>query len=363
MSSGAGSGSSSGIRNGVPSGNTPDRRRSPILPIFRKSRSNSTSVKPQLCGTSACAPGLDVPFEIAILLLKMLRLEEQPFRPDDAVVGRHRRVRHNLQRMGTLHRSPPRRPPAAVSVRSVAGRGLRRLCRHGARRCALQLPELLLVGARELFAKETDEGGFRVLFHRIRFPGRGPSSAAWPAPTAATAWRSGDRTPPASGPDRTRRASPRRRRACPRAWPAGGRAGRRTHRQRRRPGPDRRRFRFTSRLWSASSTLAENFSGLLSAGRKIVCRMPELFLDALAGLAGRPSGRQTTTRRICPRFCASSGVTGAPCSPAPARTSARSREAAPGGAAAGAASPAGGTVPDGRPPAARRSPEPEPGAM
>ena len=37
-------------------------------------------------------PGLDVPLEIAILLLKMLGLKEQPFRPDDAVVGRHRRV-------------------------------------------------------------------------------------------------------------------------------------------------------------------------------------------------------------------------------------------------------------------------------
>jgi hypothetical protein len=53
MSIGVGSGSSSGMRNGVPSGNTPAARRSPNLPMLNRSRSTSSSVKPQLCGTSA----------------------------------------------------------------------------------------------------------------------------------------------------------------------------------------------------------------------------------------------------------------------------------------------------------------------
>ena len=89
MSIGFGSGSSSGIRNGVPSGNTPATRRSPTLPMLRKSRSNSISVKPQLCGTSGLAPCLDVALEVALLLLEVLRLQEQPFGPDNPVMGRH----------------------------------------------------------------------------------------------------------------------------------------------------------------------------------------------------------------------------------------------------------------------------------
>ena len=52
------------------------------------------------------APAFDIPLEVAILLLKMLGLKEQPFRPDDAVVSRHGRVRHNLQRMGSHDRNP-----------------------------------------------------------------------------------------------------------------------------------------------------------------------------------------------------------------------------------------------------------------
>ncbi len=47
---GAGRGSSSGIRKGVPSGNTPAPRRSANLPMLRRSRSSSNSVRPQLCG-------------------------------------------------------------------------------------------------------------------------------------------------------------------------------------------------------------------------------------------------------------------------------------------------------------------------
>ena len=42
------------------------------------------------------ASRLDVPLEIAVLLLKVLRLQEQPLGPDDAVMGRHGRVPHNL---------------------------------------------------------------------------------------------------------------------------------------------------------------------------------------------------------------------------------------------------------------------------
>ncbi len=53
------------------------------------------------------APGLDVALEVAVLLLKVLRLKEQHFRPDDAVVGRHGRVRHNLQRISRPQANSP----------------------------------------------------------------------------------------------------------------------------------------------------------------------------------------------------------------------------------------------------------------
>ena len=39
----------------------------------------------------ALTTGLDIPLEISILLLKVLRLQEQSFRPDDSVIHRHSR--------------------------------------------------------------------------------------------------------------------------------------------------------------------------------------------------------------------------------------------------------------------------------
>src|ERR1700733_11818831 len=54
-SNGGGSGSFSGIANGVPSGKKPRARRKPILPIASRSRSISSSVKPQEYGRSAAA--------------------------------------------------------------------------------------------------------------------------------------------------------------------------------------------------------------------------------------------------------------------------------------------------------------------
>ena len=68
------------------------RRRSaaaPTLPMLSRSGSNSISVKPQLCGTSALAPRLDVALEVALLLLEVLGLQEQPFGPDDSTMSRH----------------------------------------------------------------------------------------------------------------------------------------------------------------------------------------------------------------------------------------------------------------------------------
>ena len=43
------------------------------------------------------ASRLDVALEVTVLLLEVLRLQEQPLGPDDAVMGRHGLVPHNLQ--------------------------------------------------------------------------------------------------------------------------------------------------------------------------------------------------------------------------------------------------------------------------
>ena len=59
--------------------------------MLRKSRSISISVNPQLWPDERLAAGFDVALEVAILLLKMLRLEEQPLGPDDFVIDRHSR--------------------------------------------------------------------------------------------------------------------------------------------------------------------------------------------------------------------------------------------------------------------------------
>ena len=60
--------------------------------MLRKSGSNSISVKPQLCGHQRLTPRLDVALEIALLLLKVLRLQEQPFGPDDPIMRGHVRL-------------------------------------------------------------------------------------------------------------------------------------------------------------------------------------------------------------------------------------------------------------------------------
>ena len=111
MSIGGGSGSSSGIRNGVPSGNTPDEPPQPDFADLQEIPLELDFGEAPAVGHERLAPGLDVPLEVAILLLKMLRLEEQPFGPDDAVMGRHGRVRHNLQRMRTRTEPTPAMSP------------------------------------------------------------------------------------------------------------------------------------------------------------------------------------------------------------------------------------------------------------
>ena len=45
-------------------------------------------MNPQLCGISDWQRALDVAFEVAILLLKVLRLQEQPLGPDNLVMSR-----------------------------------------------------------------------------------------------------------------------------------------------------------------------------------------------------------------------------------------------------------------------------------
>ena len=89
MSIGFGSGSSSGIRNGVPSGNTPATRRSADLADAQKIAFELDLREAPAVRDERMAPRLDVALEVALLLLEVLRLQEQPFGPDDSVMGRH----------------------------------------------------------------------------------------------------------------------------------------------------------------------------------------------------------------------------------------------------------------------------------
>ena len=89
MSIGVGSGSSSGIRNGVPSGNTPADAPQPELADAQEIALELDLGEAPAVRDERLAPRLDVALEVALLLLEVLRLQEQPLGPDDSVMGRH----------------------------------------------------------------------------------------------------------------------------------------------------------------------------------------------------------------------------------------------------------------------------------
>ena len=92
------------MRNGVPSGNTPDEPAQAELADAQKIPLDLDLGEAPAVRDERLAPRLDVALEVAILLLKVLRLEEQPLGPDDFVVGRHALFFHPG---GFAPRSPP----------------------------------------------------------------------------------------------------------------------------------------------------------------------------------------------------------------------------------------------------------------
>jgi len=91
-------------------------------------------------GDQGLAPRLDVPLEIAILLLKVLRLQEQPLGPDDPVIRRHRYPKTKAWLWEQLgfgwHRERPPAPdgPACRSMYNELCEFLERINEASARR-------------------------------------------------------------------------------------------------------------------------------------------------------------------------------------------------------------------------------------
>ena len=73
----------------MPSGNTPASTPQPDLADAQKIALELDLGEAPAVRDERPAARLDVALEVALLLLEVLRLQEQPFGPDDAVMGRH----------------------------------------------------------------------------------------------------------------------------------------------------------------------------------------------------------------------------------------------------------------------------------